>query len=193
MQRMSFLVSTLVVLAASTALLAIALFMGVLSVPGAGQTARPSGSFVASSPTPSGPPSAAPSATPTATPSAGPSAGGTHIVQPGESLSTIGDLYGVPWLQIAQANDIPEPYVIQVGQELIIPVGAPPTNEPGTHIVQPGESITSIAALYDITPTDLADANPDVADWNLIFVGQRLVIPDGTPSSGASPSPSSTT
>ena len=190
---MSFIVSTLVVLAASTALLAGALFMGILSVPGSGQTPRPSGSFVASSPTPSGPPTAAASATPSASPSAGPTAGGTHVVQPGESLSTIGDRYGVPWLQIAQANDIPEPYVIQVGQELIIPVGATPTNEAGTHIVQPGESITSIAMQYGITPTELADANLDVTDWNLIFVGQRLIIPDSTstPGTGPSPSPSS--
>jgi LysM repeat protein len=193
MSRMSMLVSTLIVLAVSTALLAGVLFLGILSVPGAGQSPRPSGSFIASSPTASGPPTAAPSATPTATPSAGPTAGGTHVVRPGESLSTIGDLYGVPWLQIAQANDIPEPYVIQVGQELIIPVGAPPTNEPGTHIVQPGESITSIATQYGITPTELADANPDVADWNLIFVGQQLVIPDGSATSGPSASPSPTT
>ena len=181
---MSLLVSTLVVLAVSTAFLAGALFLGILSVPGAGQTPRPSGTFVAASPTPSGPPTAAASATPTASPSAG----GTHIVAPGESLSTIGDLYGVPWLQIAQANNISEPYVIQVGQELIIPVGAPATNEPGTHIVQPGESIISIAELYGLDPTVLADAN-DIADWNLIFVGQQLVIPDSSATTVTSPSP----
>jgi LysM repeat protein len=188
MSRMSFLVSTLVVLAVSTALLAGVLFLGILSVPGAGQTPRPSGTFVASSPTTSGPPTAASSATPTATPSSGPTAGGTHIVAPGESLSTIGDMYGVPWLQIAQANSIPEPYVIQVGQELIIPVGVPPTNEPGTHVVQPGESIISIADLYGIDPTVLADAN-DIADWNLIFVGQQLVIPDSSATTVTDPSP----
>jgi LysM repeat protein len=188
---MSFLVSAMIVLAVSTTLLAGALFFGILSVPGAGQTPRPSGSFVASSPTPDGLPTAGPSATPSPSPSAAPTAGGTHVVEQGESLSTIGDLYGVPWLQIAQANNIPEPYVIQVGQELIIPVGVPPTNEPGTHIVQPGESITSIATLYGISPTELADANPDVADWNLIFVGQQLIIPDGstTPAPSASPTP----
>ena len=184
---MSLLVSTLVVLAISTAFLAGALFLGILSVPGAGQTPRPSGTFVASSATPGGPPTAA-SATPTATPTTGPSAGGTHVVAPGESLSTIGDLYGVPWLQIAQANNISEPYIIQVGQELIIPVGAPATNEPGTHIVQPGESIISIAELYGIDPTVLADAN-DIADWNLIFVGQELVIPDSSATTVTSPSP----
>ena len=188
---MSLLVSTLVVLAVSTTLLAGALFLGILSVPGAGQSPRPSGSFVASSPTAGGLPTAGPSVTPTATPTPGPSAGGTHVVAPGESLSTIGDLYGVPWLQIAQANNIPEPYVIQVGQELIIPVGAPPTNEPGTHIVQPGESIISIADLYGIDPTVLADAN-DIADWNLIFVGQALVIPDSSATTVTSPSASPT-
>ena len=86
----------------------------------------------------------------------------------------------MPWLQIAEANGIPAPYVIQVGQELIIPVPAEPTSEAGIHIVASGESIISIAELYGIDPTELADANPDILDWNLIFVGQRLIIPDGS-------------
>jgi LysM repeat protein len=187
---MSLLVTVLVVIAASATVLAGALFFGFLTVPGGtgAATTRPPSSLSTPSPTESGLPTAAPSAiaSPTATP--GPTAGGTHVVAPGESLSTIGELYGVPWLQIAEANGIPEPYVIQVGQELVIPIAAAPTSEAGVHVVQSGESIISIAELYDLDPTVLADAN-DIEDWNLIFVGQRLIIPDGSATPEASPSP----
>ncbi len=193
MPRTSLLVTVLVVMAASASLLAGALFFGFLTVPGGGtanQSPRPSGSL-ATPPTSSESqlPTADASSTPSAAPTPGPTAGGTHEVAPGESLSTIGDLYDVPWLQIAEANGIPEPYVIQVGQVLIIPIGAEPTSEAGIHVVASGESITSIALLYGIDPTELADANPDVEDWNLIFVGQRLIIPDGSATAAPSVTP----
>jgi LysM repeat protein len=186
---MSILVTVMLVMAASATLLAGALYFGILSVPGGVSvaTSRPPSSFVPASLTPL--PTAEPSTAPSTGPTPGPTAGGTHVVQPGESLSTIGDLYSVPWLQIAEANGIPEPYVIQVGQTLIIPIAVPPTSEPGIHVVQAGESIISIAELYGIDATELADANPDILDWNLIFVGQRLVIPDGSQTAAPSATP----
>jgi len=190
---MSILVTVLVVLAASATLLAGALFFGFLTVPGGGtavSSSRPPGSLVTPSPTSdSSLPTAEPSSSPSLSPTPGPTAGGTHVVATGESLSTIGDLYGVPWLQIAEVNGIPAPYVIQVGQALIIPIPAEPTSEAGVHIVASGESIISIADLYGIDPTELADANPDILDWNLIFVGQRLIIPDGSQTAAPSASP----
>ncbi|WP_103500331.1 MULTISPECIES: LysM peptidoglycan-binding domain-containing protein [Streptomyces] len=45
----------------------------------------------------------------------------THTVRAGETLYSIGQLYGVPWMSIAAANNIPEPYTIRIGQVLIIP------------------------------------------------------------------------
>jgi len=194
MSRMPLIVSTLVVVALAVLIVAVGLFMGLLSIgPGgvAVATTRPpaSGPIATFTPRLSEPPSAEPTTDVGPTPR--PTGGGTHIVQPGESLSSIGEIYGVPWLLIAEANAIPEPYVIQVGQELVIPPpDAAPTTGAGFHVVQAGESITSIAELYGVTPTELADANPDVADWNLIFVGQRLIVPDGSapPESEASPS-----
>jgi LysM repeat protein len=102
--------------------------------------------------------------------------GGTHIVQPGETLFSIGLLYGVPYLEIAAANELENPDMLRVGQELIIPIPASVTPPPGVHVVQSGESITSIAELYDVSPTDLADLN-GIENWDLIFVGQHLLIP----------------
>jgi hypothetical protein len=47
--------------------------------------------------------------------------GTTHTVRSGETLYSIGQLYGVSWQSIAAANNISEPYTIYVGQVLIIP------------------------------------------------------------------------
>jgi nucleoid-associated protein YgaU len=48
-----------------------------------------------------------------------------HIVQPGESVWFIADLYGVRRRAIAEANGLTDPDHIEVGQRLIIPVFAP--------------------------------------------------------------------
>ncbi len=51
----------------------------------------------------------------------GPTPEFTHVVKFGETIFGIAAQYGVPWLAIAEANDIPSPYVIYAGQALIIP------------------------------------------------------------------------
>lgn len=56
---------------------------------------------------------------PTNTP--GPSPEFTHTVAPGETLFIISLNYGVVWSTIAEANNIPSPYVIYPSQVLIIP------------------------------------------------------------------------
>lgn len=53
----------------------------------------------------------------------GPAPQFTHVVQPGETLFLISLRYGVSWPAIAQANNITSPYVIYVGQTLVIPGG----------------------------------------------------------------------
>jgi LysM repeat protein len=45
----------------------------------------------------------------------------TYTVQPGDSLARIAQRFGTNYLALAAANDLEEPFVIQVGQVLIIP------------------------------------------------------------------------
>jgi len=67
---------------------------------------------------------AAPASLPASTPPAAPPAWGTaryHVVRPGETLFSIGRLYGVnPWA-IASANRLYDPNRIYIGQCLYIP------------------------------------------------------------------------
>lgn len=51
----------------------------------------------------------------------GPTPDFTHMVKAGETLFSISLRYGVAWSAIAEANDIESPYVIYVGQSLVIP------------------------------------------------------------------------
>jgi LysM repeat protein len=47
----------------------------------------------------------------------------THVVTRGETLFLISLRYGISWQAIAQANNLAPPYVIYVGQTLVIPGG----------------------------------------------------------------------
>ncbi|MBN1219490.1 MAG: LysM peptidoglycan-binding domain-containing M23 family metallopeptidase [Anaerolineae bacterium] len=71
------------------------------------------------SPAPSTPPGASP-----------PAVDQTHLVQPGETLFGIANLYGVSIGAMVLANDLANPDVLYVGQTLLIPSGPPPTPEP---------------------------------------------------------------
>ena len=48
-------------------------------------------------------------------------AGGTYTVEPGDNLTAIAERFGTTVDAIVEANDIEDPNVIDVGQELTIP------------------------------------------------------------------------
>jgi len=47
--------------------------------------------------------------------------GSTYIVKEGDTLAGIGLELGIPWEDIAQINNLEPPYLLMVGQELVIP------------------------------------------------------------------------
>ena len=84
---------------------------------------------LAPTPTPTLTPSITPTATPSLTPTVSPftaellnAAGHPHIVQPGDTLMSIGYHYGVNWMALAQINALRNPDLLAVGQRLTIPV-----------------------------------------------------------------------
>jgi len=102
-----------------------------------------------------------------------------HVVAAGETLFAIAQKYGVPLDQLAQVNQITNPNALRVGQRLLIPTGGqqtPATDAQRLHIVQPGETLTAIAARYGVSPQAIMAANA-LQNPNRIVSGQRLIIP----------------
>lgn len=112
-----------------------------------------------------------------------------HTVQVGENLYRIGLQYGISWLEIAALNNIPPPYTIKVGDQLLISAG---TTDPGTppddddttsYVVQPGDNLFRIGLQFGISWRQIAEAN-GIVNPNSIRVGQVLKIPTSTPGPG---------
>ena len=93
-----------------------------------------------------------------------------HVVQKGQSLYGISQAYGLTYQEIAEANEIPDPTRLVVGQALVIPIAG------FYHLVRPGQSLTVISELYGMTPDELAKIN-GISTSQIIYVGQRLYIP----------------
>jgi LysM repeat protein len=125
-----------------------------------------------------------------------------YVVQAGDTLSSIAFRFDVQPGTLIEVNNILDPNNLTVGTPLLIPGYVNPESnsdegaaddsaggttgtaagsggEAVTHIVQPGESLNQIAVEYGVDPVALAQAN-NIANGNLIRVGQQLVIPGVT-------------
>ena len=117
------------------------------------------------------------------------SGGAYHTVRYGETLYGIGRYYGVNPYRIAEANNLWDPNCIYAGQVLYIPAGYQggyyptpggyyPTPGANHHVVRYGETLSSIARMYGVSPWAIARAN-GIYNINLIYSGQVLYIPSG--------------
>lgn len=101
----------------------------------------------------------------------------THIVQAGENLFRISLKYNTTVEAIAAANNIINPSLVYVGQKLAIVKGSTvPGGSVRYHVVQPGESLWSIAMKYNTTPWNIAAYN-GISNINFIYAGRTLRIP----------------
>src|ERR1051326_3795034 len=110
--------------------------------------------------------------------------GGTAItVVPGDTIASLAHKHRVPASVIMQANGIRPGSPLPPGQRLVIP-RYHPAGEPhvarapasGIHIVNAGETLTTIAHRYHKPRAAIAKANNLAPDVKL-RVGQRLAIP----------------
>jgi peptidoglycan endopeptidase LytF len=97
----------------------------------------------------------------------------SHVVQRGETIYSISRAYGVTMDAILIRNNIIDPNRIVAGQVLIIPTGA--VTVPWVHVVEPGETLYSIAIRYNTTVDALIAINS--LGSSAIAVGQVLTLP----------------
>lgn len=94
----------------------------------------------------------------------------THVVQYGETLSSIAYQYGIDYQTIASLNGLVNPNLIYPGQ--VLKVNGSVTSN--IYTVQYGDNLSSIAAKLGTTYQELAQKN-GLANPNFIYVGQQVV------------------
>ena len=127
-----------------------------------------------------GSPAPAPSPAPKPAPAPEPSGYTTYTVAKGDTLSGIASRYGTTYQKIAEDNGIANPNLIFPGQVLKIYSGNGGGGNSGgsseiVYTVVKGDTLSGIAAKYGTTYQKIA-ADNGIANPNLIFPGQRLVI-----------------
>ncbi len=113
-----------------------------------------------------------------------------HVVKRGETLSEIGQRYGVSVSLLRAANGNVSPRRLQIGQRLIIPMspagrsraarGSAPRATPAVsgsryYTVRSGDSLWTIARRHGVSVTDLTRWN-GLRESDVIRVGQRLTV-----------------
>jgi LysM repeat protein len=104
--------------------------------------------------------------------------GATHVVQWGENLASIALRYGTTVAALCQANGLPNPNMIYIGQRLVVPsVGgrAPLPAGGGAYTVRFGDTLTNIAFRHNTSVQALMEINN--LPGGFIFAGQQLIIP----------------
>jgi len=92
-----------------------------------------------------------------------------HVVQQGESVSSIAREYGISAALILQVNHLPSSTIV-TGQTLLIP------SDTDSYVVMPGDSLSTIAQRYNIDINELLELNPQVRPQSL-YPGEIIRLP----------------
>jgi len=110
-----------------------------------------------------------------------------HIVQVGETISSISKLYSVDKNLIIKLNDLKDENYIYVGQNLVISSHKLPsqTNLDNKetniyHIVKHGENLTEISNIYSLKLEYLIEIN-NLKNPDSIKVGKKLIVSKNNP------------
>ncbi|MBK9007810.1 MAG: LysM peptidoglycan-binding domain-containing protein [Anaerolineae bacterium] len=112
-----------------------------------------------------------------------------HVVQPYQSLFTIGEAYRVSVDRILQLNGLQADVPLQIEQKLVISPGnvtpsptlsaiqklTPDASGNYYHVVQSGETLSGIANLYDVPLADLMNWN-ELGAASVIIPNQKLLL-----------------
>jgi flagellum-specific peptidoglycan hydrolase FlgJ len=97
----------------------------------------------------------------------------TYVVQPGDTVGSIAQRFGLKSETILGANDLPNPDLLASGQELkVLPVDGL------IHKVGAGDTIANIAGYYGADVNAVARANRLEPPY-VIVPGQGLIVPGG--------------
>ncbi|HEY8449906.1 MAG TPA: LysM peptidoglycan-binding domain-containing protein, partial [Bacillota bacterium] len=101
------------------------------------------------------------------------------IVQPGDTLASIAERFGIFVEALRAANPGVDPENLIAGTIVFVPMVAEPAPVPLVallYVVQRGDTLARIAAAFEVSLADLRAANPQL-QGDEIFAGEILVIP----------------
>lgn len=111
-------------------------------------------------------------------------------IQWGDTLSQLALKYNTTVAELVRLNNIANPNLIYAGATLIVPTKEtmPDDNQSSIsgqiiYIVKRGDTLSEIALRYGTTVAAIAKLN-NIRNVNLIYVGQRLIIPSTNNSTG---------
>jgi LysM repeat protein len=134
----------------------------------------------------------------------------THVVAPGESLSSVAAADGLSVAELAAANSLSDEAELTAGSDLTIPAQGSAATEPasavsadeseadstgppaerasstaegGSYVVEPGDTLSAIAAREGTTVQALASLN-GLDPAGLLVAGTVLDLPGGSPEGG---------
>ncbi|MEJ5945868.1 LysM peptidoglycan-binding domain-containing protein [Pseudokineococcus basanitobsidens] len=121
----------------------------------------------------------------------------TYTVRRGDTVSGIAARTGTSQRAIVEANGLDARASIREGQVLRltggpVPAAAPTPAapaQPGSYVVRPGDTLSTIARRQGTTVAALRQVNPGVGADGLIRVGQRLSVPGGSTSAAPAGAP----
>jgi LysM repeat protein len=96
-----------------------------------------------------------------------------HIIEPGDTLSSLVDEYGVSLNTILWANDLTSKSILKVGQKLII---LPTTGV--IYNVENGDVLSEIAVKHKAKVSEIISYN-NLSSEGDVFIGDILIIPNG--------------
>lgn len=94
-----------------------------------------------------------------------------HVIKQGESLFSIAQTYSTTVDELIEANQVPNPNQLVIGQTVVIPIIGQ------FYFVQPGDSLWSIGQEFGIPYSELARIN-NLNPNQMLPIGLRLYIPE---------------
>lgn len=96
-----------------------------------------------------------------------------HIVEVGDTISSIAEQFGISQNTILWANDLNSKSVIAPGKKLVI---LPVTGI--IHVVKNKDTVSQLAKIYKVNKDDIVSFN-NLPETGEIFIGDILIIPNG--------------